>query len=282
MTKRQGDQVLQAGLGFNEGNDPVYVLSFMRGTGGTVLGQRGTDIQLQYPGGGAVTATCRRYLPHQAPGLARPPRRLRRHEPGRARHRRSSGPSIRTMPRPSSPTSSSPSPASRPSSRATCRSSTTPTPGTPWPSRARRMPEAVEEFLRFLATPEAQLAFAAHNPGLVIQKAVVFEDRVLPDRRRRLPGPGDRVDPGRAGAVLRPLRQSGHAGLRHLVASHAGGIPGSDLGHGRSDQDDRRLQCRCRGLPGAIPQTRRRPLFTGRLRIFRKGSRGRRSRIARP
>ena len=113
--------------------------------------------------------------------------------------------------------------------------------------------EAVEEFLRFLATPEAQLAFAAQNPGLAIQKAVVYEDPFYQSGGGAFLAPV--IASIKAGqAVLRSPWESGTPWSTNLVAAHAGSIPRPDHGERGTGQDDGRLKCRCRRLPRPISQ----------------------------
>ena len=175
MTKRQGDQVLQAGLGFNEGNDPVYVLSFMVELGGRFWDNEEQTFNFNTPEAEqSLQLVADIYLTKHLDSLDLPGDFDAMSQgvkasafiwPEYPNYAKTVFPDLELTFAGKPPFVAGNVPIFNHTDT--------------WNAMAfagTKNAEAVEEFLRFLATPEAQLAFAAQNPGLAIQKAVVYED----------------------------------------------------------------------------------------------------------
>jgi ABC-type glycerol-3-phosphate transport system substrate-binding protein len=175
LTKRQGDTVVQAGLGFNEGNDPVYVNSYVVEQGKTFWDNATQKFTFSSP---TAEATMQWFadiyltkkwdsldLPGDFDGVSQGVKAMSWLWPEYANFAKTVFPDLNLafVGKPPFVAGNVPIFNHTDTWNAMAYSGT-------------NNREAVEDFLRYLKSPEAQLTFAEQNPGLVILKKTLFED----------------------------------------------------------------------------------------------------------
>lgn len=175
LTKRQGDQVVQAGLAFNENNDPVYWLSYIVEQGGRFWDNDTQKFNFNLPEAEkalqwfADIYLTKKWdsldLPGDFEGMSQGIKAMAFMWPEYPNFAKILFPQINLAFVGKPPFVKGNVPIFNHTDTWNCMAFA----GTP-------NKEATQHFLRYLKTPEAQLAFAEQNPGLVILKKVVFED----------------------------------------------------------------------------------------------------------